>query len=165
MRRLNQTSTRIFCLLRPNEILLKLSGEGPQNRNQINSSSKTESIPCQFQQAEGWCRQQTRNSVFLLLRRAVGPSWTWADCKSNCSGNEEEAGVGRPTSPRAVSYVPSSHLAPDSVHLLLIIFSVVNYLANRQKTRLLLTTKGALLSIIMKAVYWMPVRLLSNCTH
>lgn len=163
MRRFNQTSTRIFCLLRPNEILLKLSGEGPQNRNQINSSSKTESIPCQFQQAEGWCRQQARNSVFLLLRR--GRLWTWADCKSSCSGNEEEAGDGRPTSPGASSLVPSSHLAPDSVHLLLIIFSVVNYLANRQKTRLLLTTKGTLLSIIMKAVYWMPVRLLSNCTH
>lgn len=65
----------------------------------------------------------------------------------------------------ASSYVPSSHLAPDSVHLLLIIFSVVNYLANRQKTRLLLTTKGTLLSLIMKAVYRMPVRLLSNCTH
>lgn len=165
MQRFNQTSTRIFCLLHPNEILLKLSGEGLQNRSQINSSSKTKSIPCQFQQAEGWCRQQTRNSVFLLLRRAVGPSWTWADCKSSCSGNEEEAGDGLPLSPGASSYVPSSHLAPDSVHLLLIIFSVVNYLANRQKTRLLLTTKGTLLSIITKAVYWMPVRLLSNCTH
>lgn len=45
------------------------------------------------------------------------------------------------------------HRVPDSVHLPLIILSVVNYLANRQKTRLLLTTKGTLLSVIMKAVY------------